>query len=219
MNDAAQKELDKLPEDDIPDCVKKTFTYSAKIDTANVENSSYVPEEKSQEDSEEIKIDLSGVVDDEGSLASSEEQVKSASNDVMPNLFAVKSGSVPISAWDNPEFWTLAFPTLFPYGVGGLDEKKTSIETWSRFLLNHEDTRFATHYSFMFVVFSILQIRTVCKQSKFSIRYLVNSAFARVDSKMIKEALECRLKNIKSHISLPVHHLLQNLKQRKTKNK
>ena len=62
------------------------------------------------------------------------------------------------------------------------------------------------------MVFSILQIRTVCRQSKFSIRYLVNSAFARVDSKMIKEALECRLKNIKSHISLPVHHLLQNLK-------
>lgn len=29
-------------------------------------------------------------------------------------------GIVPLKDWENPEYFTAAFPTLFPYGVGGL---------------------------------------------------------------------------------------------------
>ncbi|CAF1447824.1 unnamed protein product, partial [Rotaria sp. Silwood1] len=58
------------------------------------------------------------------------------------------------------------FPTLFPYGCGGLEDGSRPIQInfreHLRYLLSYADRRFEEHYSFIFVVFNILQRRTAC---------------------------------------------------------
>jgi hypothetical protein len=96
-------------------------------------------------------------------------QDSSSNHDPDKTFIKVKSGSVPVTSWNNPDYWTLAFPCLFPYGIGGCTDDYTKLHTWVKHLLNLNDDRFRTHYSFMFVAHSILNVRRVCKQTRFSI--------------------------------------------------
>ena len=56
-------------------------------------------------------------------------------------IYQSKGCAVSLNDWDNPAFFTAAFPTLFPFGTGGhfCRTKKTalSIETWAKWALTH----------------------------------------------------------------------------------
>lgn len=54
----------------------------------------------------------------------------------------------PLNDWDNPDFFTAAFPTLFPFGVGGYLTKKDepgqiriSLQSWAKWTLSHHSRR------------------------------------------------------------------------------
>jgi Helitron helicase-like domain at N-terminus len=62
------------------------------------------------------------------------------------------------------------YPTLFPYGMGGVENKSRSIHVsymkHIRFFLSYHDHRFETNTSFIFVTFNILQRRTACAKAR-----------------------------------------------------
>ncbi|KAJ5742359.1 uncharacterized protein N7511_011545 [Penicillium nucicola] len=64
--------------------------------------------------------------------------------------------------WSDPYYFTAAFPTLFPMGVGGhLDERNipVSLSALAEWALSHHSRRFARHKTFMYLLFDILQLR------------------------------------------------------------
>ena len=64
-----------------------------------------------------------------------------------PSLITYQSKgcAVPLNDWDNPAFFTAAFPTLFLFGTGGhlCRTRRTalSIETWAKWALTHHSRR------------------------------------------------------------------------------
>lgn len=53
--------------------------------------------------------------------------------------------AAPLNDWEDPSFFPAAFPTLFPFGVGGhlSSSRKTriSIAAWAKWALNHHSRR------------------------------------------------------------------------------
>ena len=164
--------IDSLPLDDIPDDILTNITRSGDVDSATAEGSSYVPSDPSSTEVEEdsIPIERSGVIDVDTTQLSQSTLFSAASDNLKfdeKTMLKVKSSSRVANPWDNPMFWPLAFPTLFPYGTGGCNDIRPKLHIWIRHLLNLRDNRFRLHYSFMFVVYSILNIREVCKNTRF----------------------------------------------------
>ncbi|KAK7046187.1 hypothetical protein R3P38DRAFT_3420690 [Favolaschia claudopus] len=80
------------------------------------------------------------------------------------------SGDQPLSTSKNPRVFGWLWPTLFPYGVGMIDNnvvrlnsedgfRQVDTTTHVRHLLQLADRRFQTHKSFIFVMANILQRR------------------------------------------------------------
>ena len=64
------------------------------------------------------------------------------------------------------------FPTLFPYGVGGVgkDGRHTpSVKGYSKNLMNSKHRRFAAHHVFPFFIVNIIQRRAVIKNARFAV--------------------------------------------------
>lgn len=62
-----------------------------------------------------------------------------------------------------------AFPLLFPYGIGGIEEerkKSVGFNEHVRWALQYHDRRFRTHHSFPFVVFGISQKREALRSAR-----------------------------------------------------
>lgn len=76
----------------------------------------------------------------------------------------VPHGLTPVNEYVNPELLPKIYPTLFPYGVGGFEHPRRthalSFKRQIKHLFNLADRRFQEHYSFLFIVFNILQRRT-----------------------------------------------------------
>ena len=71
--------------------------------------------------------------------------------------------SQAINEFNNPAMLPMCYPTLFPYGIGGSDDPNRpnpiSLKRQSRHFFSTRDQRFQLHYSFMFIVFNIMQRR------------------------------------------------------------
>lgn len=69
----------------------------------------------------------------------------------------------PVNEFDNPFMLPMCFPTLFPYGIGGSDDpdrpNPISLKCYTKHLFSCTDSCFQLHYSFLFIVFNILQRR------------------------------------------------------------
>ena len=64
-----------------------------------------------------------------------------------------RRGEVPLSEKDAPGYMTLAFPTLFPFGLGSLSESrpvKLEMDQWMTHLHNYSDGRFQAHSRWAF---------------------------------------------------------------------
>lgn len=89
--------------------------------------------------------------------------------------YAVRHGTVPLSIFaesqdgDGRNPVAACFPTLFPYGVGGIDQRRPQRVPFMqhvRWCLTYADRRFRTHHSFPFVVFGIEQRRQVMSSAR-----------------------------------------------------
>lgn len=70
---------------------------------------------------------------------------------------------LPINEFFNPELFPMIYPTLYPFGIGGFEDKSrhhaVGLKRHVRHLLSLNDCRFKEHQSFIFTVFNILQRR------------------------------------------------------------
>ena len=69
----------------------------------------------------------------------------------------------PVNEFFNPNMFPMLYPTLFPYGIGGFEDRSRQVligfENHVKHVLALNDRRFQEHYSFMFVAFNIIQRR------------------------------------------------------------
>jgi hypothetical protein len=183
--------INQLPDDDIPADIIDNMVLDTDVAQALGEHSSYIPAGNAEtihnnnrntmsddvdtnvfyDLDDSVPLDMSCVMDVDSTQVSNESLYAGALNGITnkSNFIRVESGSQPITSWQNPDFWTLAFPLLFPYGTGGCNDETPKLEVWAQHLLALNDNRFRTHYSFMFVVHSILNVRNVCRQTSFSL--------------------------------------------------
>lgn len=108
------------------------------------------------------------VVTGVGSEATSAELRQAAVNHMKKRrrpFVAAPHDAVFASEFDNPALFPSLYPTLFPYGIGGFDDRSRSVsvsfKTHVRHLLSLSDTRFQFHSSFLFTAFNIMQRRTM----------------------------------------------------------
>ena len=81
----------------------------------------------------------------------------------------------PVNEFCNPSLFPMIYPTLFPYGVGGFEDKThcqipISMKRHVKHLCGLADRRFQEHYSFMFTAFNILQRRAVLLHTSLKVR-------------------------------------------------
>jgi hypothetical protein len=109
------------------------------------------------------------------------------------------SGNTPLSTSKNPRVFGWLWPTLFPYGVGMIDNNNVRISPdipfhqvdtspYVQHLLALKDPRFQVHKSFIFIMANIIQRR----QSSFKSRLATNrSWFPVVQGLMQKIDAQC----------------------------
>ncbi|KAI9458791.1 hypothetical protein HD554DRAFT_2138467 [Boletus coccyginus] len=85
----------------------------------------------------------------------------------------IPHGSRPVGDINNPAFFPLIHPTLFPYGLGApIDNCRArwvSLRRHVKHLLELSDSQSQTHYSFIFTVFNVLQRRSILLHSSLKI--------------------------------------------------
>ena len=83
-------------------------------------------------------------------------------------------GNIPLSEFTTCNFFTLAFPALFPYGTGDFHSNRPrtcqSMADWAEHLLWYDDGRFARHPYFKFVVHNMIMRKRAVEQSSFVVR-------------------------------------------------
>ena len=93
----------------------------------------------------------------------------------------VPHGGTPVGDFNNPSLLPMTFPSLFPYGLGGSEDRHrsspVSLQRHMKHLFSIADTRFQTHYSFMFVVFNLLQRRRILLHSSLKVNRRSFDAF------------------------------------------
>ncbi len=71
----------------------------------------------------------------------------------------------PVNEFFNPKLFPMIYPTLFPYGIGGFEDRSRrtpiSMKRHVKHLCGMSDRRFQEHYSFLFTAFNILQRRSI----------------------------------------------------------
>ena len=80
----------------------------------------------------------------------------------------------PVNEFFNIELFPMIYPTLFPYGIGGFEDRRRtvaiSLKRHVKHLFSLKDKRFQEHYSFLFTVFNILQRRLVLLHTSLKVR-------------------------------------------------
>jgi hypothetical protein len=95
----------------------------------------------------------------------------------VPVIRYVSTGrSVLMNDWQDPEFFTGSFPTLFPFGSGGhLPEPQdrpvpVSLQAWAKWALTHHSRRFAQHPTFLFLLYDVQQRRQAALGNSFVVK-------------------------------------------------
>jgi len=105
----------------------------------------------------------------------------------------VGHGSRPVNEFFNVNLFPMLYPTLFPYGCGGFEDsercKPISLKEHVKYLFSMKDKRFQTHYSFLFVVFNILQRRALLLHASLKVRKSYFSKFAKDFSNVLSDAI------------------------------
>ena len=90
------------------------------------------------------------------------------------SFLAVPHEPIPVNEFFNPSLLPMMYPTLFPYGIGGAEDKcrtnAISFENHVRHFLSLADCRFQEHYSFMFTAFNVIQRRKMLLHTSLKVK-------------------------------------------------
>ncbi|KAF5341970.1 hypothetical protein D9611_001217 [Ephemerocybe angulata] len=104
----------------------------------------------------------------------------------------------PVNEFFDPDLLPMIYPTLFPYGIGGLENRgrkaALSFKRHVKHLLTLHDSRFQEHYSFPFTVFNILQRRAILLHTSLKVKRSnfkkVAASFASVSPEVLQSVSE-----------------------------
>jgi hypothetical protein len=90
------------------------------------------------------------------------------------NYLELRHDPTPVNEFNNPDLFPLIYPTLFPYGIGGAEDKRRRTRLGFKSQLKHffnlADRRFQEHYSFLFTAFNMLQRRTLLQHTSYKVK-------------------------------------------------
>ncbi|TEB25454.1 hypothetical protein FA13DRAFT_1637311, partial [Coprinellus micaceus] len=90
-------------------------------------------------------------------------------------------GCDPVPEYNNPMLLPGMYPTLYPFGIGGFEDKSRptplGFENQAQCYLNLHDKSFRHHFSYLFVVLNMIQRRRAHLQTHFTVQ---TSRFRRV---------------------------------------
>jgi hypothetical protein len=96
--------------------------------------------------------------------------------------FQIPHDSQPANKFFNPLLFPSIYPTLFPYGIGGFEDKdcvtQLSFKRQVKHFFNLSDRRFQEHYSFLFTAFNILQRQQVLLHTSLKVKKSNFNSFA-----------------------------------------
>ena len=105
----------------------------------------------------------------------------------------VGHGANPVNEFFNVELFPKLYPTLYPYGCGGFEDrarkKQISMKEHVKTLFSWHDRRFQTHYSFLFTVFNMLQRRALLLGCSLKVKKASFSRFAKQFSSVSSQAI------------------------------
>ena len=161
--------LNKLPTDDVPKEIEESFTYINTVESSN-ESVGYDNLNR-EEDLENIDNDVTfkytGIFNSEDALdlpvldkinMLKETYVQKTGNTINLNnqkFISLKHGNIPVNEINNPDHLKGSFPTLWPYGIGGICEQrkiKLTFREHVEYLLRLDSNNFRCHPSFIFIV-------------------------------------------------------------------
>jgi hypothetical protein len=112
----------------------------------------------------------------------------------------VGHGPRPVNEFFNVDLFPALYPTLFPYGCGGFEDRRRdkpiSLKEHVKYLFSLHDKRFQTHNSFLFTAFNILQRRALLLGSSLKVKKASFAQFARSFSSVSSEAVGSVLERI-----------------------
>ncbi|KAK3104656.1 hypothetical protein FSP39_007268 [Pinctada imbricata] len=114
------------------------------------------------------------------------------SNSKVPTISWPTRDNEPVSEFTTKYFFTLAFPCLFPYGLGDfyINRPRTciSMSDWADHLLWYEDGRFAKHQYFKFVIHNMIMRKKAMETSNFVYNQQLGDGHLTID--MLKEQIQ-----------------------------
>ncbi|CAF2187869.1 unnamed protein product [Rotaria magnacalcarata] len=199
--------IDTLPINDIPDCLWNTLPLVDESKSQNVERSGYVTNYIDFNDlpeNEIISLNTSALIDTDGGATSSidirQHLIRriNATNEVVAsdddNIYFIPHGRHPVNEYFNTGFLPGLYPTLFPYGMGGVENQYQQVRvTYAkhlRYFLSYHAYRFEMNTAFIFITFNILQRRTACAK----VRILVSRPYFTSQSGEINQLTSAEIK-------------------------
>ncbi|RHZ84007.1 hypothetical protein Glove_86g42 [Diversispora epigaea] len=92
-----------------------------------------------------------------------------------PDAILMPHSNIPKNEYTDPTLLPAAFPTLFPYGVGGHEDnfrkQHIPLKQYVKHLLQLDDPKFRHHRSFIFATFDILRRREVASGTYSSVNF------------------------------------------------
>lgn len=118
-------------------------------------------------------------------------------------------GRNPVNEFFNANLFPSLYPTLFPYGCGGFEDKSRkkplSLKDHAKLLFSMGDNRFQTHYSFLFTVFNMLQRRALLIGSSIKVKKASFAQFAKTFSSVSSDTVAHVLGRIESGGTVTAH--------------
>lgn len=159
-----------------------------------------------------VLLETTGVVDFDGSAISGHLSVADAMYNLLrprhegdpPDLILPRARD-PFSEYDNPNLLPGMFPTLFPFGTGGLEASrplKISFQEHANYLLSLHNPVFKHHRFFLFIVLNILNRRKNHLHTAFAVRKPSFAHVADILARVSAETLESTARHLQNEGSV-----------------
>ncbi|KAE8190825.1 hypothetical protein CF336_g5133 [Tilletia laevis] len=169
--------LNSLPDDDVPELIMRHVQYQTHNEVPSLFAKETAgldvhPAELGDNDDDDPEartfLEHHGLLDINGisvpAHARSAAGLANATGTERPDLIT-RHGSTFIEDYNNPDLFPGMFPTLFPWGTGGFEQKTRraalSFGRHAKYLLDLSEPDFRRHWSYVFVVANIKQRRAI----------------------------------------------------------
>ncbi|CAD7067792.1 unnamed protein product [Tilletia caries] len=183
--------LRSLPEDDVPELIMRHVQYQTHNEVPSLFAKETAgldvhPAELGDNDDDDLQartfLEHHGLLDINGISVPAHTRaaaaLANATGTERPDLI-IRHGTTFIEDYNNPDLFPGMFPTLFPWGTGGFEQKSRrtalSFGHQAKYLLDLSEPLFRRHWSYIFVVANIKQRRAIhlgsrlmCKSQDFA---------------------------------------------------